>query len=359
MREGGSLPTGALGRAFGSTAAAYKFFWLLALLRLAPHASRFAVRDVLIEMVLIAWTPAALYRLSFGQQDRLQDLIRDLQAAAHLPTNTSEARVRRALVAWPEARARLEPLGRYVPSRFLAPWHADGMPPSLRDDQRNRALAERSQTRSGGPLAGPYTIHGAGAAVEILLEPAWRDHILENLLVLRGFAELELARFLQARNPHVPGIVDKLRPAGPRNLVAARRGFEHLRGGPGLFDLYTGQPLGERYAVDHFLPRAFVAHDLLWNLAPASELNNRAKADQLPAPDFLPRLSALHYQLLPHAALNHSDLADYAVAFGADARLLREASPEAFAERHAALLTPLLQIAENQGFRAGWRPTAG
>lgn len=349
--------TGVLGRVFSSTAASYKFFWLLALLELAPEGDRFRVRDVLSEMVAAAWIPAALYRLSFGAHDRLQNLVADLGAGMRIAPNASKARVKYALANWPEADRRLDPLARYVPSRFLAPWLAQGLQPSLRDDKRTQALTLRSQERRGDPRAGPYVIIGAGPALEVVLEPTWRVWLQDNLIVVRNFAELELARFLQARNPHVPGVVDKVRPTGLRNLARSRAWFDQLRDRAGLCDVYTAEPLAGTYAVDHFLPRAFVAHDLLWNLAPAAVETNRAKADQLPHPSFLPRLAELHFRLLQFAPPDHRDLEDYAAALGADVPTLRAASAESFAERHTQLISPLLQIAANQGFRQGWRPT--
>lgn len=349
--------TGQLGRVFASTAASYKFFWMLALLRLAPHSDRIAIRDLLVEMVVAAWPPGALYRLSFGPHDRLQNLVRDLQAEARLVPNTTETRVKTALRSWRGGATRLEALARYVPSRFLAPWHADGLPKSAQDEHRNRLLIERSQQRHGTVLAGPYAIFGPGLEAEVLMDPAWRAWLLENLGVVRGFTELELGRFLQARNPHVPGIVDKVRMPGLRKLAEARRAFERLRqSSSGLRDLYTGEPLGESYAVDHFLPRAFVAHDLIWNLAPTAEAVNRSKADQLPRIEFVRRLADLHCQLVQITPNSRADLDDYAGALTADALTLRRASGEEFRQRFENLFRPLMQIAASQGFRADWQP---
>ena len=36
------------------------------------------------------------------------------------------------------------------------------------------------------------------------------------------------------------------------------------------------------YAVEHFLPYAFVSHDLMWNLIPADRSFNSSKSDKLP-----------------------------------------------------------------------------
>ena len=333
---------------------------MIALLRLAPHDERFAMRNLLIEMVIAAWAPAALYRLSFGPHDRLQDLVRTLQTDARLSANTTENRVRSALKAWPSSTARLEALGRYVPGRFLAPWHAEGLPNSVQDEHRNRLLIERSQLRQGSASAGPYAIFGQGLDAQIVLEPSWREWLLENLLIVRCFTELELARFLQARNPHVPGVVDKVRPPGQRKLASARRSFERLRVAEGgLSDLFTGRPLADGYAIDHFLPRAFVAHDLIWNLAPTAHAINLDKADQLPHSAFVRRLASLHFRLIKLGPVGSDQSLDYAAALGTDTRSLMVASLVEFNGLFEDFLRPLFQIASNQGFRANWRPAGG
>lgn len=351
----GDVSTGELGRAFQATAASYKFFWWLAVLRLLPHGDRFTARDLLLEMVSAAWAPAALHRLSFGPHDRLQTLIRDLQTAKALSPASSEERVRRALLTWPDGGERLHSLARYVPSRFLAPWYGQDLPPSLRDDRRNREIADRSRAAGDYGIAGPYAIFGSGAQAEIVVDARWREWLLANYLVVRGFTEIELARFLQARNPHVPGIVDKLRPPAARKLANARRLFERARADRGeLRCLYTRQPLAADYAVDHFIPRAFVAHDLIWNLAPAAASVNRLKADRLPPKSLIEDLAAFHFDLIAHHGPGSAEGDAYAMALGLDLETIRRLSRPAFIEKMGALLSPLLQIAESQGFVVGW-----
>ncbi len=228
---------------------------------------------------------------------------------------------------------------------------------TLRDDRRNREIAERSREGQDKGIAGPYAIYGSGAQAEIVIDVRWRDWLLANYLVVRGFTEIELARFLQARNPHVPGIVDKLGPPAARKLASARRLFEMVRSDKGeLRCLYTRQPLEADYAVDHFIPRAFMAHDLIWNLAPATASVNRLKADRLPAKALIDDLAAFHFDLIALHPTGSAESDAYAMALGLDLETIRQLSRTAFTERMGALLTPLLQIAESQGFIVGWSP---
>jgi hypothetical protein len=348
--------TGAFARVFGSTAAAYKFFWLLALLKRVQDSDLIPVREITADMVTAAWPSAALYRLSFGPHDRLQDLVRDLQSANRLSARASEHQIKRALDASRDATRRIEALGRYVPTRFLAPWHGDALSPTIRDDKRTRAIVHLASERHGTPLAGPYRIVETQGDLAIEFDATWRAWLLDNCGILQGFAESQLSRFLQARNPHVPGIIDKLGPPPLRDLSKARRWFKTLaQTEEGLSDLYTGEGVIAAFAVDHFLPRAFVAHDLLWNLVPAAPSVNARKADSLPHAAYLPALAAFHFRLVHAVPTEHRDLEDYATGFATDEAWLRSVSWETFQTRYSDLFSPLLQIARNQGFPAGWQ----
>ncbi len=112
------------------------------------------------------------------------------------------------------------------------------------------------------------------------------------MAVVRGFAEQHFARYVQDRNPNVPGIVNKLSAPTARDLRLARDFWEFVRDGfqekrqPERFrNIYSGQPLTGPFAIDHFLPWSFVAHDLLWNLAPVDAATNSSKGDTLPGLD--------------------------------------------------------------------------
>lgn len=351
------MRTGTLGRAFESTAASYKFFWFLALLRLLPRYEVIPVRSAVAEMMVLAWAPGVLFRLSFGSHDRLQDVVRELQAAARLRPTATEARVRTALTRWPEAAARIEALSQLVPSRFLGPWLELGLHPSIRDDRRTRAIVRMAGETIQEAEGPPYALERGDDGFNILFGPGWREWLLNHQSILEGHAQFALARFLQARNPHVPGIPDKVRMPGGRKLAPARRIFERMRADSGsLLDAYTGSPLDSIFAIDHVLPRAFVAHDLLWNLVPTTIALNQAKAESLPAEAILEDVARYHFAIVSHAPVGAPELEDYVAVFGISEGELRALPEAAFVERYQRMLVPLLQVAASQGFRSGWRP---
>ncbi|HMI01672.1 MAG TPA: HNH endonuclease domain-containing protein [Pedobacter sp.] len=88
-------------------------------------------------------------------------------------------------------------------------------------------------------------------------------------------------------HPNVPDIPNKLiKPPQRNGLSKQRKDFWDLvihHNGP-VNCIYTQKKLtiGD-YAVEHFVPYAFVSHDLLWNLIPADQSFNSSKCDKLPS----------------------------------------------------------------------------
>jgi hypothetical protein len=100
------------------------------------------------------------------------------------------------------------------------------------------------------------------------------------------------------------------------------------------------------YALDHFVPHAFVSHDLIWNLIPIDKTFNSSKSDKLPLID-------IHfdkfYQLQKKAfdinkAINSKSkyMDEYLTIFPE----LNSFSKQRFKE----IIQPLITIAHNNGF---------
>lgn len=318
-----------------------------------------AISDILAEMAAVAWHPVCLFRLSLGCQDKLQNAILAIQAYSHLALNENPDNVRRFVTDSSEAKTQLDCFKRYVPTRFLMPWFAEKLRGTVdsRRDAKIHDLARKSQI---GPFASPYWLDGQN----IRLNPSWHCFLLDNMAVVQTFAEHHFALYLQTRNPNVPGVVKKLRAPEERQLNAARQFWQFIRielsksGRLSQFrDIYSGQPLPQSFSIDHFLPWSFVAHDLLWNLAPVERVTNSAKNDVLPDIElYLPRLAALHSEAVEIAKTRPKLLEDYTDCFKLDAEeLLSLSASRGLEAKFREVILPQAQIAINQGFQSGWR----
>jgi hypothetical protein len=349
-----------LGQAFNDTANSYKLVWFLSILSLLRRGGdrAFLLADIFTEMAAVAWHPVCLFRLSLGRQDKLQDAILEIQRQSRLAPNAPFKAVRHFVDGSPEAKARLDYFKRYVPTRFLAPWFADRLR-GEKDFRRDRQIEVFAKESQATPFASLYWFD----AGSIRLNDSWRLFLMENMAVVQAFAERHLAHYLQARNPNVPGIVNKLRAPTHRELTAARQFWRWVRtdfertGEPERFlDIYSGRPLDGRFAIDHFLPWSFVAHDLLWNLTPVEITTNSKKGDVLPDVGlYLPRLVKLHLGAIEAARKRPELLEDYTDCFKLDVEGLLDIGENALVAKYREVIAPQAQIAVNQGFQSGWR----
>ena len=134
----------------------------------------------------------------------------------------------------------------------------------------------------------PYTIiDGKGLKKKVRVNSYWKQLMLDNYSVIRSWIKLKKVRFLQDRNPGVPGIIYKLDPENEsgRKLNNARilwkQAFEVTQ--LPVVDTYTGNELSNgRFDLDHFVPWSYIANDELWNLAPMSGRLNSSKSNKLP-----------------------------------------------------------------------------
>lgn len=345
---------------FRDTTSSYKFFWLLAILdQLAALHKPIPLRLLVQSMVTRAWAAVALFRLSLGKVDRLQDCVCALQQESRLAPRSSASQIDAAMAGWAAFDQWAQELVRFVPGRFLAPWFPGVRPYDRRGARDIAIVADKSW---GTAQSGPYRLveHEGGSALE--LAPGWLIWLQRNRPLLQAFAELELTRYLQTRNPSVPGIVAKLALPRRRSLGKARGWWNWAiaRMSPGtIIDIYTGAPVTAAFEVDHFLPWSLVAHDEFWNLCPVTPGTNRAKSDCLPHERFLPKLAQLHGALLRNPDLPRDLALGYAELLQVDLPRLPTISAEALDQRYCDLVLPLAQIAANQGFPRDWQPSRG
>ena len=363
-------------RVFGDTATSYKLFWFRGILEClkadwgeTDHAATWIVpaAKILREMIVAAWAPACLFRLSFGQRDQLGIVCRRMAAELPLPLNASADAVRAAAIPEAFVRFHLYRLLEFVPALFQAPWFARELRPYKggRERAKHARRLAIEHTNAGSPP--PYILSGLNADTVVTFNRDWIVFLRRNLGVLEGFLDHHLATYLQARNPHSPGVVRKLRMPIRRDMRAAttfwRTAVQRSRtnGRLPFQDIYSQTPINLPFALDHFLPWTFVAHDQLWNLLPVTPQTNSQKGDTLPHHRYVKAAAELHWSVLKLMSDHPKLLLDYEVCFQATIADLLALGKSTFAERYVAHLKPLALVAETQGFEAGWEfrpPTA-
>lgn len=331
------VDTGCLAGCFKNTTATYKFYWLLALLAEAEQGhEKIEKTSLFAQMVAHAWHTVNYFKLSFGSADKLERAISRIRATEGLTMDASLAEVYRTLVQTQrkETKDELCHFDSNVPHRFLSPWLGSGA---------RGSVYELSQIGYNQP---PYALYDD----HILLQPAWVAYFKRYAGILRGFCYWQLALFLQARNPNVPDIPNKLiRPEKRGSLYTHKARFWDLVINElGSVDcIYTGRRLGVgEYAVEHFIPFQFIAHDQMWNLIPADPSFNSSKSDRLPPLDrYFDDFYALQREavnIVKAARPKNRFLEDYLQVFNT-----HDFDQAAFRRT----LEPLLAIAANNGFQ--------
>jgi len=118
---------------------------------------------------------------------------------------------------------------RYVPTRFLTPWFREQLSKFKPKDEEDRTKEIIRLARESRELSLPSPYHFTDDQLRVVLEPSWRQFFKDHYSVLMGNTRYPLIRFLQWRNPNVPGIVEKLDAPSNRDLGKAKKFFGAVR----------------------------------------------------------------------------------------------------------------------------------
>ncbi len=355
------LDIAALSGLFRNTTNSYKYLFFLSLLTLLKDRDfeiddGISLRDIEIEMLVTAWYPHVFFKLSFGIQDRIPSVlgrIPNFDNDKNLLSKTGRNKLRKHLAFYGEMLDFK--LMRYVPYRILRPFFVEetSLLRKKVDQKIVELAAEHFQKRR--PLFRFDDVRKC-----IFLHPDWIAYLERHLTILEGWALWHWADYMQRRNPNIPAVTQKLFPPDRREPLNTQRKFwKTVINKTNIQCIYTGKGLHSDYALDHFLPWKFVAHNQLWNLIPVDPLANSSKSDRLPSEIYIDCLAKTQCDALstarnifsnnkwkkdvePYITDLHIDKPEDTLNF----EILR------FAYRRT--LEPLMSIAEQQGFHCGW-----
>lgn len=334
-----NLATNLLAACFNNTSATYKFYWFLAILnRVEQGEVAINKQHLFADMVAHSWFTVNYFHVSFGKQDKLQQAIEKIRFLEDLTVDADRLQIFKRLTK-SDNKSTLKELSYFnseVPHRFLSPWFkADDM----------KIVYQISQTFNNNCL---YAVDKE----TIKINPLWINYLKGNAGILRSFCYWHLAIYLQSKNPNVPDIPNKLIKVPVRKSLAKQRNFWDIVIGElgGVDCIYTNSRLNiGSYAVEHFIPYAFVSHDLIWNLIPADQSFNSKKGDRLPQLD---KYFDAYYdvqqkavEIVQHLAPKNKFLEDYLT-------IVPILDLEYFnRQRLFEQVQPLVTIASNNGFQ--------
>lgn len=295
-------------RMLESPTQSYKFYWLEAILTLLPYKDEMTFEEIISEMFWEAWYSVSQYHLRLGPtiNGKSENMI---EHAVHIIEQDPE-------IIFPMTRdyfmtllhknqllvkADVTGLIRNVPYRLLSSFMSDVSGNDRIWDQKGKLIAYIEDLNQHVYL--PYiVINGPRAEKKIRIHSAWKQVLLDNYSIVKSWIQMKKVRYLQDRNPGVPGIVYKLDDENKnRNLDKIRdlwKAFEHISGN-NLIDLYSGKYIQSgKLSIDHFVPWSYITNDELWNLVPMDKDNNSSKGNNLPNwSRFFPKFTIMQYSL--------------------------------------------------------------
>lgn len=275
------------------TAECYKFYWLDALLKLFSLGKTEIVFDDLInQMIADAWYSVVEYHLHLGPKNASGKIMNSLERAviklSQLTNIPNDADRDTIILAVKENDRELhgekDQLTKNVPYRMLSPFMHEIKGNDRIWDQKKRLIAYIEQLNKKECI--PYQItDGAGLKKRVVINEEWQDFFMDNFVTISGWIEVKKVRYLQGRNPGVPGIIYKLVPENnkQRKLRYVRNLWNTIIETKPVYDIYSEKLLGlNDFDIDHFVPWSFVANDELWNLLPMDSSLNSSKSNNLP-----------------------------------------------------------------------------
>lgn len=346
LPKSSNLPINKLASAFSSTSATYKFYWLLAIVELVEEGHfKIEKRKIFARMISNSWYTVNYFHVSFGKQDNIQLAVKKILNIEILTIDEKKQSLNLRLERSQnkETINELMHFDKNVPHWFLTPWFPK-LPKETDSDHRKRIYTD-SQSFYNNSL---YGLHKNF----VCINPLWIPYLQNNSKIIKDFCYWNLTLFLQVRNPSIPDIANKLIKPAVRNSLTKQTNeywklvFKELGSIKCIFTdtkLYFDE---KNYALDHFVPHAFVSHDLIWNLLPIEKRFNSSKSDKLPRFEkYFEKFFELQ-KLAFEINKQHNPKSKYMDEF-----LTIFPSIDSFEkEQFSNTIQPLLTIANNNGF---------
>lgn len=303
------LDIGALAQLFSTRSTSYKYLFFLSLLdsivqatdaqtaaasnyylelfsAKKDHLLSIPLKTVIINLLQFGWYPHRFFRLSYGRTDQVGQALDklDFTVDEHAITHPQTRQNLRLAIEEQFNKIRAQRFTRFVPYRLLTPFFTKklrGQP----DHRKNELIIQLAREKFRSPNAPFYCFNEVND--QLIIHPLWHSYFRQHYAIVRGWALLQWAQYLQTNNPSVPAILFKLEPPAQRgSLYAQRQYWQNILNDGSLRCIYSDQILDpQNFSLDHFLPWSFICHDQLWNLIPTTPSANSSKGRRLPSQD--------------------------------------------------------------------------
>lgn len=304
------LPVNHLLTTFKRTTNSYKFYWFWAILienniLYQNRAEEMIIpyNRVMARMIALSWFTINKFKISLGSQDKLHEYVSRL-INSH-PEKFSKKDKQEDVFSTLLKNEGLSifkdfirQMNDNVTFRLLSPWMNMGNSNDIEEykEETDRIFYGDKTTGKSNP-----PIYKWKSESEIEIHPRWHAYMGLNFVQLKNFTQWNLLKYLERRNPHVPNLAKKI------ELESEREGFS-----PKLLSfwktahdfklvdrtIFSGDHLEFDFAIDHYIPYAYVSHNQLWNLNLLDRSTNSSKGDRIPPVRFDEQLIALHHNLI-------------------------------------------------------------
>lgn len=271
----------------------YKFYWLEALVNLLVRDGKKDVSftEAAYEMIVEAWYTISEYHLHMGSvygnesRNAIERAVNFLQSVTDLSSSAGKDIIMDTIYSVkddPDFQKIILQMTDDVPYRLLAPFV-----PELKGNDRlwhsDRRLIEYFRLINEKMLLPYYMEFESHTVKYVHWNDSWIQMVKDNYILILEWIRSKKIRYLQDRNPGVPGIVYKLDLATARKLTHVHHLWDAVMEKEDVIDIYTNTVLnGKGYDIDHFIPWSYVTTDELWNLTPSEKLSNILKSNHLP-----------------------------------------------------------------------------
>jgi len=356
-----------LSQLFESTKSS-KFLFFKAILNLlkdqqpASGSVLLDIKELEIEMAVLAWYPHTFFKLSFGAQDKIGKILDKLHFTSdeRAMGNANFVIKLRQAVRDQYSQIKLEELRRYVPYRLLTPFFENQLR-GMKDAQKNKLIQELSEESYASEKPALYRMVFRADSQSIEIHPSWVAYLTKSLPIVIGWADKNWINYLQSCNPNMPGIPNKIRaPLNRFSLKSQTKYWQDIINEKSLHCLYSGEILNpNRFELDHFIPWSYVGHNQIWNLIPVSPQANSSKNNHLPSEKiYLDAFITFQSEGLSIAKkiFNNDEWCKHTESFVSDLKI----SPgellnvKKIRDAYNELLPPQLLLAKRIGFSSDW-----